>query len=85
MGKWNELPETDLRCCGFDEGDSVEDTDDADAEVFEAVDAVRCKEDASDETEEFLAAVSGRVTLYRLGRLYRSSPEAATNILTAQY
>lgn len=66
------------------DGDSVEDTDDADADVFDAVEAVRCKEDASDETEECRAAVSGRVTLNRLGRLYRSSPEVATIILALE-
>jgi hypothetical protein len=49
-----------LRCCGF-LFVSIEDTDDADVEVFDVVDEVRCKDDASEDTVD--NRVSGRATL----------------------
>lgn len=50
----------------------MEDVEDADVEAFDVVDEVRCKEEASEDTVDSRDAVSGRLTLYRLGRLYRS-------------
>lgn len=87
MGRWNEFPDTDRRCCGFDVA-SAEDIDDADPDVFDAEEEVRCKDEASEETIETRVAISGREKLGRLGRPYRSMPETpdatATNILATK-
>lgn len=65
-----ELPDTDLRC--FVLRVSAEDMEDADVEALEVVDEVRCNEEASEEAVDKRDAFSGRLTLYRLGGLYRS-------------
>lgn len=57
-----ELPEIVLRCCGLRFA-SIEATDDADVEALEAVDDVRYREDASEETVDSLDPVLEPLTL----------------------
>lgn len=61
-GKVNELPDKVLRCWGL-LFVSTEATDDADVDAFEAVDDVRCREEASDETVDSLDPAFGPPTL----------------------
>ena len=66
-GSVNEPPEAVFRCCDSLRA-STEATEEADVEAFEAVDEVRWREDASEETVDSLEPAFEPPTLKRLER-----------------